>query len=150
MFENIIGFLRGNTSLDVDASGEPTSRDLQVAATFLLVDIAHSDGEFSEAELESIVGALCSEFELDPEESAGLVEISNLLRREPGKTEIFTQVLRDNFKESQRMKLLTLVWKVISVDEDVKEAEAQRAARLRKLLGLSLEQAFQAQDQASD
>ena len=145
MFENILGFFTGKSSLEVDKDGTPTSRDLQVAAVVLLVEVAHADNKFEGSELDAIVKAMNDEFDLTPEDTGELLEIAQCLREESGRIDEFVEVINANFDESQRQKLLSMVWKVIGADEVVEESEASSAAKIRKRLKLTLEQAMRAQ-----
>jgi uncharacterized tellurite resistance protein B-like protein len=146
MFKNLEDFLSGKASLETDASGQPTSKELQVATVTLLAEAARSSGQISAAELSKTLGSLFREFGLSDHDGAELLEISDFVTKEKGRVEQFIAALNKNFDVDQRQKVLSLVWRVLTADGEVDKYEGRFAADLRKSLNLTLEQAMRAQE----
>lgn len=146
---NAKDFFEGNSTLQVDKNGKPSQRDVRVATVALLLVLAHADKEFDANESREIVGAMCRHFNIMEDQEVGeLMEIADYVRKDPKKLDTFTQVVKDNFNQEQKILLLGMVWRVIKADGLVSKLEAVFARELRGKLGLTLEQAVLAQRQA--
>ncbi|MCO6430745.1 MAG: TerB family tellurite resistance protein [Deltaproteobacteria bacterium] len=143
MFENLKDLLSHST-LTVDASGQPTSRDLRISVVVLLLSLANADGNLSSPE----VGALCTstfrKMGLEEHETGELMEVADFLVRDSAKLDSFLAALRDGFNSNQKQLLLALLWRIIMADQKVEKLEGIMAAEIRTKLGLSLEQGVRA------
>ncbi|MDC0358629.1 TerB family tellurite resistance protein [Oligoflexia bacterium] len=150
MFERIGDFFRGQTSLKIDKNGSPTDKDLHIAAIVVLIEMACSDNEFLPEELDTIVEIMSHRFELPQNEVGELMEISKFLRKDGEKINEFISIVNECFDDNQRQMLLSMAWQVVTSDNHAHEDEVAFAAKLRKRLNLSLEQAVRAQQMATE
>ncbi|MDD2943987.1 MAG: TerB family tellurite resistance protein [bacterium] len=137
-----------NISLALTASGEPTTREFMIAATFVIFSAAKIDDEFSDRELIKIVSLLGGEFGLEDFESGEILETVELLHNASSQLEGYTAQVNGTYSTEQKQKLLSLVWRVILSDHEILPSESKFAINLRTILGLTLEQAAVAQAQA--
>lgn len=150
MFGELNTFFRGEETLEVNKEGEPTSREIVVAVVVLLLEMAHADDEFIAAELDSIVNSVAVDFKLDADETGYIMEIAETVRTDSSKIAEFIEKVKEAFDESQRVRVLTAVWKVVLADGKVDGFEAKYAAEVRGRLGLSMEQGVRARMAAED
>lgn len=72
-----------------------------------------------------------------------------MLRENASRMNSFIDSVRTHFTLDQRIKLMSLIWRVLIADGKADSVEATFAASLRKKLDLSLEQALRAQQLAA-
>ena len=153
MFKRLKQFLTGaESNLEIDSSGEETSRELHVATGILLLEMAGSDGDYAPEEVQTIFTIMKREFDLTEDEVADLLEIADLSREKKGKIDEFIQLINQNFSEAQRGKILEMVWRVILADQQIEKFERRFAAQIKSRLQLSdevNEAAKQAAEKAS-
>jgi uncharacterized tellurite resistance protein B-like protein len=124
-------------------------REIQVAAITLLVEAGLSNGAYGDSELGRAVDFSKSEFCLSDAESGELLEIVRVLRFNPNKTDDLMEVLKKNLSKDQLIQLLSVVWKILLADGKIDAPESEYAAKVRKKLGLTMEQAVLAQQLAN-
>lgn len=112
------------------------SRDLQVAACALLLELAHADREFSDTERQHIEEIATRHFDLDAESARELMAVADEARRESVDLHQFTNMVVQHYDEGQRMVLAELMWRVIHADGQLAEQEAQLARKVAHLLDL--------------
>ena len=137
-------FIHGVESLSVDEQGNPTSQDLQIAAAFLLLFVASADGNLEPAESRVLLLGLEKEFGLERKRAFEIVEIAQAQPMRRQEMEAILETLHSNFDEAQRLRILALVWKVISADGFSSDFENRAAVVIRQRLGLTLEQSAHA------
>jgi len=116
-------------------------------AAVMLVGCASADHDFSPVEREELIGMLSARFELPKVQAQLLIEEA----REPqklAKLEQAAEKLREHLSVDDRVELLSLAWKVIAADHVSTGEESAFAVKLRRLLGLSMEQALRARKMA--
>ena len=132
-------------TLTEDIDEVATSRSLQVATVALLSEAARTSDGINGDELARVMGALFREFGLTDPEGAELLEIAELLLKEPDRHDKVIAEIKEKFSPVQREHILSLVWRVIKADGIATKDETKFAADLRKSLDLTLEQALRAQ-----
>lgn len=113
-----------------------TSRQLQVAACALLLELAHADREFSDDERRHIEEGAMRHFNLDAEKAGQLMAVADEARREAVDLHQFTSIVVQHYDEGQRMVLAELMWRVIHADGRLADQESQLARKLANLLEL--------------
>lgn len=149
MFGNLSDFFRTGAPLELDSSGKAATRDLHIAVLVLLTEAATEDGEFHSTELGSIVASMARCFEINDADTGELLDVAGYLQRDGAKVEEFVKRVNDSYTTLQRQEILAIVWKVIASDGELTKVESRLAAKLRTLLGLSLEQAAWAREMSS-
>jgi uncharacterized tellurite resistance protein B-like protein len=150
MFNNLTQFLKDGVSLERSQDNKVSSRELQIATVAVLAEAARANSELQHIELVRVLGTLFREFGLSDHDGMELLEIAEFLRKEHGRCDEFFSALNHNFSVQQREHVLCLVWRVLLADGRLDTQEASFAAGLRKLLGLSPEQAVRAQRLAQE
>jgi uncharacterized tellurite resistance protein B-like protein len=105
-----------------------------VAACALLLEVAHADGLFGEAERRRIVRAV-AEMGVPEEEVREVVRLAEEERRESVDLYQFTRLVRERFTGEQRLRLLEAVWGIVYSDGALSAVENQLARRVAELLG---------------
>jgi uncharacterized tellurite resistance protein B-like protein len=117
-----------------DAGPDPDPR--HVAACALLLEIAHADGVFSEAEREHLERVLATHFSLDPEAGRALVHVADTARSESIDHHRFTSLLRGGFDLDQKMMLAESMWALVLADGEIAEHEHYLTRKIANLLDL--------------
>lgn len=138
MWKNLESFLSADATLELDGSGQLSKDENLIAVLALMLRVGYQDGELSSLEIERAVEVVMHEFQRA--DIRHYVEVADFLARE--KSDSFIQALNENLSEPQKVEVLKILWKVISADNAAHKEEASFAASVRKLLNLSLEQAF--------
>jgi uncharacterized tellurite resistance protein B-like protein len=154
MFTHLREFFHGIDSLTVDKDGEKVTRDLQIAAVVLLLEVARRDGHFEQEEATAVVRAVEEEFGIDRDKALELLERAETSGRalelgrgegiEPLKIDYFLRVINEHFDDTQKQHILAMCWKVILADGVIDNDESTFAVGLRTALGLTLEQSIRA------
>ncbi len=151
MFKKVSDFLSGKqSSLEVDASGNPTEDDLLIATGVLLLEMAGSDDDFAPEELQTIYRVMQEEFKIEKGEVYELLSEADNLRNEKGKIDEFVNTINANFKPAQRQKVLSMIWQVVYADGEVERFETRFATQLKFRLKLTDEEEREAKKQAKE
>lgn len=149
MFGKVTDFLKGNAGLKVDASGNPTDSDVILAAGVLLLEMAGTDNDYAPEEVKAIFDSIQEEFGItERAEIHALLEEAQELRREKEKIDEFVAEINIHFKSKQRVRLLSMVWRVVLADGSVDKFEARFAKQLQHRLKLTDEEMAQAKELA--
>ncbi len=133
-----------------DAAGATPFHDIHVATCALLLEIAHIDGEFSEAEQEIIMNTLTGGLGVTEEDSLALMDAA----REEIKKSIdlwhFTNLINERYTQEEKVRIMETVWKVIYADGLLEKHEDYLVHSLAKLLRLSHRQLIDAKLKAKE
>lgn len=134
------------------SSAEPAPRAdaVQVAATALLLELAHADGEFSDAEQAHIHEALSRHFGLDREKAEEMLRLADEERRQSVDHFNFTRRIVQQYDLGQRMVLAEIMWRVILADGELADHEAYLVRKLGNLLELEPAYLSSARKRASE
>ena len=114
----------------------PGVEPLHLAACVLLLDIAHADGEFSDAERTHIERVQERHFSLPAEAGKALMELADRERRNAVDHFQFTSQLRANYDTGQKMVLAEIMWGIVLADGQVAEHEHYLTRKISNLLEL--------------
>lgn len=122
-------------------SNSPTKkidvRDILVATCALLLEMAHIDGEFSEAERNRILTVLEKEYNISQKEAGEIAEAAAAERKESPDLWRFTDLINKNYSEQERLRVIELIWQIIYVDEHLDKHEDYLVHKLARLLNLT-------------
>jgi uncharacterized tellurite resistance protein B-like protein len=116
------------------APGAP--HDLRIAACALLLEMAHADREFTEAERAHIEEILVRHFAVDAATAQEITRLAERERRAATDLHQFTSVINRHYDEGQRMVLAETLWRVIYADGELSQQEELLARKLANLLEL--------------
>ncbi len=120
-------------------AGAPASdpdRALRLAACALLLEMAHADDEFSDAERRNIESLVSRHFALDAETTRELLADAERERRDATDLHQLTSVINRHYDEGQRLLLSELLWRVVYADGELSQHEDYLAQKLATLLDL--------------
>ncbi|HMO17989.1 MAG TPA: TerB family tellurite resistance protein [Oligoflexia bacterium] len=150
MLKNIDQFASSGGSLEVEAEGKPTSRDLQISTAIILVKISQADDFSSWKEVNEILGMLELHFKLSASEAAKVIDIARIIVRDSDKVSQFISTVKEKFSADQLVIIGAMIWKVMLADGIIYSRETKAAAQIGKSLGLSLAQIAEAKRLATE
>jgi len=113
---------------------EDISSRIQVATAVILLEVAHTDDEFSTQERDRIINILREEFQLGEEEVAELIEASDRKRKETVDLWHFTRIINDTFDDSEKSRIIDYIWHVIFADGKLDKYEDYIVHKLSTIL----------------
>lgn len=135
LIESIKRFL-GKQSAAEEPNAQAPADPLHVAACALLLDIAHADGEFSDAERAYLEDVLERHFKLAPEAGRVLMELAEKERRNAVDHFRFTSQLQRSYDTGQKMLLAEIMWGIVLADGRIAEHEHYLTRKISNLLEL--------------
>jgi uncharacterized tellurite resistance protein B-like protein len=140
LVKKMLGISAGGETCD----GWTKERRVLVAATALLLEMAHIDGSFTEDEQEHIVSILVNEYGLQEDEAKAVMEAA----RDQMKGSIdlwqFTSVINKHFSPGEKERVIEMVWKVVFADGRLDKYEDYLVHNLADLLHLDHSQLIDA------
>ncbi|MEE8251224.1 MAG: TerB family tellurite resistance protein [Gemmatimonadales bacterium] len=130
----------GATGAETEESkeGKPESgeRRIEVAACALLLELAHADDEFSDAERQHIESTIQRHFDMDSGTGDELMALAERERRASVDLFQFTSLIGNNFSEGQKMVLVEAMWGLVYADGKVTGHETYLMRKISHLLGV--------------
>jgi uncharacterized tellurite resistance protein B-like protein len=108
----------------------------QLAACALLLELAHADGEFSNAEQQHIERTVVRHFGLDEATGAELLRLAEAERRQSLDHFQFTRLIAQEFDLGQKMVLAEVMWGVILADGKLSDHETHLVRKMASLMQL--------------
>lgn len=134
----------------VDAvAGSGAQRPLHLAACALLLELAHADDEFSEAEATHIEVVLRRHFDLGEDEARELMELAEEERAGAIDLWQFTSLIRSSYDLGQKTLLAEVMWGLILADGEIARHEAYLLRKIANLLDLEPGYLSQARNRAA-
>lgn len=116
--------------------GTPTTDPIHLAACALLLEIAHADGEFSDAERAHLEEVLARHFSLPSDSGRTLLALAEKERKGSIDHFRFTSVLRDSYDLGQKTVLAEIMWGLVLADGQIAEHEHYLTRKISNLLDL--------------
>jgi uncharacterized tellurite resistance protein B-like protein len=137
MFDLVKKFFSKEDSPGAEKGEEKTGHHIQVATCALLLEMANIDGEFSDAEKESIVAILKKDFSLTDEPAQALIEASH--DELNGSIDLwkFTNLINQNYSRQEKQQIIETVWRVAYIDGRLDKHEDYLMHKLANLLRLT-------------
>ena len=138
MLDAIRGFVNRNILRPPEAPDPraPAPSGVQLAACALLLELAHADGEFSEAERLHIESAVGRHFGLDETTTRELLALAEAERRDSIDHFQVTRLIAQQYDLGQKMVLAEVMWGVILADGQIATHEGWLVRKLAHLLEL--------------
>jgi len=133
MLNRIKSLLAGEDRDSAPAKNHSIS-DKQLAAAALLVEAAHMDTSFDQAERTTIERAVQRRFDLNEEEAATLIAEAEKVQNESNQLLHFTRTIKDHFPEEERVELMEMLWEVVYADGELDQYEANLMRRIGGLI----------------
>jgi uncharacterized tellurite resistance protein B-like protein len=142
MLDSIRSFF--SRTMQLETADEPSAADaeleerhrLHVAACALLLELAHADDEFSDAERDHLEAVVRRHLDLDQETAQSLLELAEQERKAAIDLYQFTSLIRNNYDLGQKTLLAEIMWGVVLADGHVERHESYLLRKIANLLDL--------------
>jgi uncharacterized tellurite resistance protein B-like protein len=123
---------------------------IAVATCAILLEMAHSDGEFQEMEVLVVDDLLAKKYDMSPEARKELIEYAGEKRGASIDLYQFTKKINLNFSEAEKMQVVRTLWRIVYADGVLDKYEEYLMRKLVTLLGLSHRQMIEAKVKVLD
>jgi len=113
------------------------TRRAQIAAAVLLVEVARSDQNFSDAERQAVLGSVQRNFGLSPAEAQELLTLAESESQDAHDLYQFTSKIDATFPPEQKVQLIEELWRAAYSDSVLHAHEEHLIRRVADLLHLS-------------
>ncbi len=120
-----------------DENKEVDEKDIQLATSILLINIAQADEHLAQEEQKHIISVLQGKFQLLEDEAKQLFELSEQEIKDSIDIWQFTNQINQNVAKKEKLKILKYAWEVIYTDENLDPQEDYLIHKLANLLRLS-------------
>jgi len=120
-----------------EESAAGAEKRAQLAAAVLLVEVARSDHDFSEAERQAVLGSVQRKFGLSEAEARELVELAEAESHDAHDIYQFTSKIDATFSPEKKVRLLEELWRAAYSDSTLHEYEEHLIRRVADMLHLS-------------
>lgn len=132
-------------------NGEDRRRDaVRIAACALLLELAHADAEFTDAERTHIEAVMRRHFSLDEATAQEIIQHAEAAREREGDVYRFASLIRDHYDLGQKLLLAEIMWGVVLADGAIAQREAYLLRRIANLLDLEAGYLAQARNSVTD
>ena len=111
--------------------------DLQFAAAALVAEAALLDGGLGEDERRRMTELLRERFALSADDARSLVAEATVTMQDTQQLHPFVRAVTDGFDDSERVRLVEMLWEVIYVDGRVHDFEANLMRRIGGLINVT-------------
>jgi len=112
------------------------SKKLQIATCALLIEMADSDSEFTDAERKKIIKVMQKTFNLEKEYVDELIELSEESVRKSISIYEFTTTINENFSKDEKFELLKNLWRLVYIDETLNMHEDHLIKKIGNTLNM--------------
>jgi uncharacterized tellurite resistance protein B-like protein len=123
---------------------EDEGEKARIATCVLLLEIAHSDEEFSDAEHDTIMGIVQKRFGVSDETARELIDRSTEERDDSVDLWRFAKEIRERYSLEEKRHVIKSIWEVVFADGTLSPHEDYLVHKLSKLLGLSHKELIEA------
>ena len=134
MFDHLKKILQPETDSDEKENHSTEKKGnykLQVATAAMLIEMAKSDGNYSQEEYSQIISILKKQFNLDENIINDLIQLSEQELDESTGLYRFSGVLNENLSNDEKFELMKNLWRLVYSDKKLDKYED----RLIKLIG---------------
>jgi uncharacterized tellurite resistance protein B-like protein len=123
---------------------EPNLRDIQTATCALFLEMARTDGEFSESEQDRVLSILKNDYDLSEEDAIALIEETNLELEQSIDLWQFTRRINQSYSQEEKIRVIRMLWQIVYADGTLDKHEHYLVRKLSTLLHLSHEELIDA------
>jgi len=134
MLNHIQKFFTNNLANATHHSGETSDHALQLAATALLMEMAHADGRINETELAHILEVVGNTFSLTETDVAELVELARAEAESSTSLHEFTTLINTHWPFEMKVRLVELMWQIAYADLEIDKHEQHLMRKIVRLL----------------
>jgi len=133
--ETVVNAIKAPSSAESETSDRDSA--LRLATAVLMVELARADHVFEQSEFERLLALLESHFELSAEEAADLVDRASETSEDVVHLHAFTQLLHKHLTESEKARIVGLLWEVAYADGRLDKYENSLVLKVSDLLYVS-------------
>ena len=133
MLRSLLEKLRGGAAENTPGR----TRQVQLAAATLLIEVAWADHDISGEELAVVRSALIGQFDLEEQEVEEIIRESRKKQDESVGLHTFTRTLVEAWDEQQRFDLLVALWRLAYSDTGLHRFEEHTIRKISDLLYVS-------------
>jgi len=133
MLGRIMSLLQGGA----DQAEASRFERVQVATCALLLEVAHSDGDYQAVEAKVVHDLLAEKFQLSVAAVAELVDYSQLHREASLDLFQFAREINAHFSRDEKLDIMEGIWRIIYADGSLDKYEDALARQLSTLLRLA-------------
>ena len=138
MFAQLIDRISGALATpEAEASGEDRDAAIRKATAVLMIDVARADSVFDPAEFDSVLDRIAVHFGLTAQEAAELVNSADEEAERLTSLHDFTQLLHANLDESEKSRVVGLLWEIAYADGRLDKYEDSLVLKISDLLHVS-------------
>jgi uncharacterized tellurite resistance protein B-like protein len=120
-----------------DESDADAERRAQIAAAVLLVEVARSDHDYSDAERQTVLGSVQGKFGLSAREAQELLALAEAESHGAHDIFQFTSKIDASFSVDKKVRLIEELWRAAYSDSKLHEYEEHLIRRIADMLHLS-------------
>ena len=143
MLNFVIKFLNGERTSPEDEDRDP-ALDIKIAACALLLEMANTDGEFSESEKLNIISYLKNNFSLSCDDVEMLINAALIKSENSIDFWQFTSLINKNYSVSEKIGIIEAIWRIAYADGILDKYEDYLVHKLANLLRLTQKQLIDA------
>ncbi|MDI6854100.1 MAG: TerB family tellurite resistance protein [Deltaproteobacteria bacterium] len=136
MLARIRQFFGKATDDRTQTAGKKTGYDILVAVCALLVEMAGIDGQFTSAELQTVMSILKEKYGLSQEDADALITEAERELKESVDLWQFATLINENYQDAEKIELIETLWRIVYVDGKMDRYEHYLMNKLNKLLRL--------------
>ena len=144
LFERLKSILTGEVEAPSAQNEAERKARLQIATAVILLEVALSDDEYTDAERELIVEILKENFSLDDESVRELLFVSEEQRRRSIDLWHFTEIINSRYDVEDKFRVIEMVWQVIYADGRLDKYEDHIVHKLAQVLHIPHERMIEA------
>lgn len=114
-----------------------STSDKQLAAAAILIEAAHMDTSFDDAERATIERVIKDKFDLNGDEAETLIAEAEQLRDQSSQLLRFTRAIKDTYPLEERVELIEMLWEVVYADGELDAHEDNLMRRIGGLIYVS-------------
>jgi uncharacterized tellurite resistance protein B-like protein len=134
MLNSLSRFFENRLAPSDDAQDDETR--LRIATCALLLEAAHADDEFSDAERSTISQLVGARFQLSEAQTLELLTVADEERRRSGDLYQFARLVNNSFPTPRKLAIVEILWEVVYSDGTLEAHEDALMHKMGTLLGI--------------
>jgi uncharacterized tellurite resistance protein B-like protein len=135
LINQVVDAISAPQSDEVDSDSREAA--IRSATAVLMLDVARADHVFDESEFERVLELVEKHFGLSPEDAAELVNAADDKAENLVSLHEFTQLLHNNLDESEKARIVGLLWQIAYADGRLDKYEDSLVRKISDLLHVS-------------
>lgn len=123
---------------------------IPLAAAVLLLEVAHTDGEFHQTEQDLLGTLLTKHFDVSEDSLTELLELAEETRKNSLDLHQFTREINKAFTQPEKERIIEAIWQLVYADGHLDRYEDALMRQLGSLIGLSHRQLIEAKLKVSN